>query len=57
MTEEKTKGNLEEDESSELAAVLTELQSRFVQITQLLAQQAAQPAMQEGSGTPSIIAP
>jgi hypothetical protein len=57
MIEEKTKGNLEEDESSELAAVLTELQSRFVQITQLLAQQAAQPAMQEGSGTPSIIAP
>ncbi|MDP6987324.1 MAG: DUF1844 domain-containing protein [Phycisphaerales bacterium] len=59
MIEEKTSGNLDKDEAKELEAVLTELRSRFVQITQLLAQQAAVPV--EGGGTqaeaPKIIVP
>jgi hypothetical protein len=59
MIEEKTSGNLDEDEAKELEAVLTELRSRFVQITQLLAQQAAVPV--EGGGAqaeaPKIIVP
>lgn len=57
MIEEKTKGNLEGDESTELNAVLTELRGRFVQITELLAQQAAQPAAAGQSETPGIIMP
>ncbi|MBT5656508.1 MAG: DUF1844 domain-containing protein [Phycisphaerae bacterium] len=57
MIELKTKGNLKEDESTELSAVLTELRSRFVQITELLAQQAAQPAAAGSGETPGIITP
>jgi len=57
MIELKTKGNLEEDESTELSAVLTELRSRFVQITELLAQQAAQPAAAGSGETSGIITP
>lgn len=41
VLQEKTKGNLDEEEDKELTQLLTELQSRFVQITQLIAQQAA----------------
>ncbi|MDP6479887.1 MAG: DUF1844 domain-containing protein [Phycisphaerales bacterium] len=59
MIEEKTSGNLDEEESKELGAVLTELRSRFVQITQLLAEQAAKPAKSEGAQpeAPKIIVP
>ena len=59
MIEEKTSGNLDEEESKELGAVLTELRSRFVQITQLLAEQAAKPAEGEGAQAeaPKIIVP
>ena len=41
VLETKTAGNLEEDEAKELNQLLTELRERFVQITQLIAQQAA----------------
>ena len=41
MLEEKTKGNLSEDEASELRQVLNELRARFVQVSRLVAQQAA----------------
>lgn len=44
VIQEKTTGNLDEEETAELEGVLTELRARFVQITQLLAQQAAAPA-------------
>ena len=37
--EEKTKGNLSEEEGEEISKVLTELRSRFVQVAQLVAQQ------------------
>ena len=39
---EKTKGNLAEEESKELIAILTELRSRFVHFAQMMAAQAAQ---------------
>lgn len=47
VLEEKTKGNLEEQEAMELKQILTELQSRFVQIAQLVAAQA------QGGAAPS----
>lgn len=37
ILEEKTKGNLSDEEQSELTQVLAELRSRFVQVTQLVA--------------------
>jgi len=43
VLEEKTKGNLEDDESEELTQVLSELRNRYVQIQQLVAQQGQQP--------------
>ena len=43
VIEEKTKGNLSDEEDKELNQLLTELRSRFVQITQLIAQQASAP--------------
>jgi hypothetical protein len=39
---DKTKGNLSEEEEGELTQILTELRSRYVQISQLVAQQAAE---------------
>lgn len=41
MLEEKTKGNLEKDESEELSQMLGELRSRYVQLTKLVASQMA----------------
>ena len=41
VLQKKTVGNLEESEEKELTQLVTELRSRFVQITQLIAQQAA----------------
>lgn len=41
MLEEKTKGNLEKEESEELSQVLGELRSRYVQLTRLVASQMA----------------
>lgn len=52
VLQEKTKGNLEEDESTELTQLLTELRARFVQITQLVAQQQARTAAAGGGAGP-----
>ncbi len=61
VVEEKTKGNLSEEESSELKQLLTELQSRFVQVAQLVAAQAAEGTATTPEGkheaTPAIIDP
>ena len=43
VLEEKTKGNLEEDEAKELTHLVSELRSRFVQVTQLVSQSDAAP--------------
>jgi hypothetical protein len=50
VLEEKTKGNLSDDEAKELSAVLGELRSRFVQIAQLVAQQQAAGGGMPGPG-------
>ncbi len=47
MLQGKTEGNLTEEESAEIKQLITELQSRFVQIAQLVAAQ-----MQEGGTMP-----
>lgn len=39
VIEEKTAGNLTDDESKELSGVVVELRARFVQVTQLLSEQ------------------
>ena len=58
VLEEKTKDNLSDEEATELKQVITELQARFVQIAQLVAQQgAAGPSTEAGSTQPSPIAP
>ena len=49
VIEEKTKGNLDEEEAKELSAVLHELRSRFVEVTQLIAQQQAGQAAAGGA--------
>lgn len=41
VLQEKTAGNLQEDEQKELDQLLIELRDRFVQITQIISQQAA----------------
>lgn len=41
VIEEKTKGNLTDEESRELTTILTELRARYVQVSQLVAQQAS----------------
>ena len=50
VLEEKTKGNLNDDESKEISTVLAELRSRFVQIAQLVAEQGTQPGGDAGAG-------
>lgn len=49
VLEEKTKGNITEEESTEIGTVLNELRSRFVQIAQLVAEQGSQPGAEGGS--------
>lgn len=44
VLEEKTKGNLSDEEAGELTEVLGELQNRYVQITKLVAEQKIKPA-------------
>lgn len=51
VLEEKTKGNLEADEAKELAQLAAELRARFVQISNLIAQQSAAAAPQPGEKT------
>jgi anti-sigma factor RsiW len=46
VIEEKTRGNLTDDETRELTQILAELRARYVQVSQLIAQQAA------GGGAP-----
>jgi len=50
VLEEKTKGNLSEEEAKDLREVLAELRSRFVQIAQAVATRMAQ-----GKGGPSAV--
>ncbi|MGP1346496.1 MAG: DUF1844 domain-containing protein [Phycisphaerales bacterium] len=50
VLEEKTKGNLSDEESKELMGVLHELRSRYVQLMQVVAQQQAQQGMPKGGG-------
>ena len=49
--EQKTQGNLTDEESKELEAVLTELRARFVQVTQLIAQQGAAPVAADAAAS------
>ncbi|MDY7109978.1 MAG: DUF1844 domain-containing protein [Planctomycetota bacterium] len=46
VLEEKTKGNLSDEESSELAQLLAELRSRYVHVSRLVAEQAASGTVQ-----------
>ena len=59
VLEEKTKGNLSEDEAKEFTQMLAELRARFVQISELVAKQnvadtAANAALGGGDPTPKI---
>lgn len=51
ILEEKTTGNISEEEAGELTNILNELRSRFVQIAQLVAQQAAAGVGPDGTPT------
>ena len=56
VLQEKTTGNLEEQESAELDQILVELRSRFVQIADLMAQQKAGVApIADGSAPGNVI--
>ena len=62
VIEEKTAGNLTDEESAEISGVVVELRSRFVQVTQLLAEQmqgggAAGVPGEIGSGAPTGSSP
>jgi hypothetical protein len=58
VLEERTKGNLSEEEAKDLAAVLGELRSRFVQLATMIAQQMkAQAGGAGASGTGPAIGP
>ncbi|MDP7009212.1 MAG: DUF1844 domain-containing protein [Phycisphaerales bacterium] len=61
VVEEKTKGNLSEEEEKELSQLRTELQNRFVQIAQLVAAQASgeevPPGAPQDTPAPTIIDP
>lgn len=52
VLEEKTKGNLTDEEAKEIAQVLAELRNRFVQITHMVAQQAPPPGAVSTPGVP-----
>lgn len=55
VLEEKTKGNLSAEEATELRQVLIELRNRFVQISNLVAQQAMEaPAIAAGAGASPV---
>lgn len=55
--EQKTKGNLSDEEGRELTQILAELRSRFVQVSDLVAQQAATAAPDAGAGPSQIHTP
>lgn len=48
VLEEKTKGNLSDDESQQLTQLISELRNRYVQISQLVAEQQAKGGGQTG---------
>ncbi len=52
VLEEKTRGNLTDEEAKEIAQVLAELRNRFVQITHMVAQQAPPPGAGPAPGVP-----
>lgn len=54
VLEEKTKGNISEEEAKELAQTLAELRARFVQISNLVAQQSVAAAQ---GGAPEELKP
>mgnify|MGYP001480893802 CR=1 FL=1 len=49
MIQDKTDGNLSEEESTEIKQLVTELQNRFVQIAELVAAQVQQGAVAQGT--------
>lgn len=51
VLEEKTRGNLDDEEARELSQVLSELRSRYVQISNMIAQQAT-ASPEAGPGSP-----
>ncbi len=55
MLEDKTKGNLSEEEAAEIKQLTAELQSRFVQIAQLVAAQIETGGAPEGEPAPAGI--
>ena len=63
VLEEKTKGNLTDDEKDEMTQVLSELRGRFVQVTQMIAKQAHAPGVADPAASnvkdsgPKIIMP
>ena len=63
VLDEKTKGNLSDEEKDELTQVLSELRGRFVQVTQMIAQQAqtqgvpGAPASDPKDSGPKIVMP
>jgi hypothetical protein len=54
ILEQKTKGNLTEEESKDLTQVLAELRSRYVQISQLVARQMAAQQSGVATGAPGV---
>ena len=57
VLETKTKGNLEKEETDELAAVIQELRARFVELTRAVAAQQAQAAAGPAAQAPPPAAP
>ena len=55
VLQDKTTGNLEEQEAAELEQILVELRSRFVQIADLMAQQKAGIAPTEDGAAPGNV--
>ena len=54
VLQEKTKGNLTEDEQAKLDGVLAELRVRFVEISQAVAKAAAEGTLDQAQGGPGM---
>jgi hypothetical protein len=57
VLEEKTRGNLSQEESTELAQLLAELRSRYVHVSRLVAEHAAAGKVQTAGGAPGADIP
>lgn len=58
VIQDKTKGNLDDEEDKELETLIVELRSRYVQVAELVSQQqAGNVGPGAGSDTPGIITP